>query len=437
MNNIYQPEIRDFMHTDSEKQLEITAKLNEMISGKKVIIYGAGAIGTTLYHVLAQIGKTPEFYVDRRADEIESIFGIPVKDLSSLSEADHEEYLIVIAVYSGMILTYLDSIKELLVERCPNASVIEDGRTLAYILQAELCRRKAERGEKFDLLECNNCGFEKRGCEIYMNQMLLRAGIDPASYQKRKFEQFFGLILGDVCTLKCKHCNEMVPYHTTHTFHPVEQILKDCRTLLDSCTFMPWVECVGGEPLLHPQLKELLRELLAEKKIGYIKVFTNGTVVPDDELCALLANERVIINFSNYTEAVSGTLLENIYATRRQFEKHQIRYINSYARVWQTFDFEDNHKDEAELQKSLSCCSCEECHRLSEGVLYRCHHQYAGAKLGKIPIKEDDIIRIYDYDKEALRQRTDFFENRPYILACRYCNWPFDAQTVPAAEQLD
>lgn len=429
--------INNCVQLSEEEQKKAFIEIKEILNRKKVVIYGAGAIGRALKMALDAIGKSIEFYCDKRAQEIREIGGVPVEMTDALKKADSEEYIIIIAVYAGLIIGYSSEIKTLLEKECPRADIISSGRNLAYLLQMGVCKNRAEKGEAFQLIDCINCGHEERGCKIFQRYLLERAGIDPDTYVPRKFEKFFGLILGNMCTLKCKHCNEMVPYYKQHKFNSFEQIMSDCKKVIDSCTFMPWIEFVGGEPFLHPQIKELIREVLQIRKIGYLKIFTNGTVVPDDELCQLLKNDRIIINFSDYTEAVDGRLLENIYKTHEKLQQHGIRYIRSYARTWQTFSFEMNGKDEKELEKSLACCSCAECQRLHNGILYRCHHQYAGMNLEKIPVNEDDIIRIYDYDDEGLRERCDYFEDKKHILACKYCNWPFDAESVPAAQQVE
>lgn len=433
---LFSEQIKGFIHNSISEKNRISKVISDYLYKKKIVIYGAGAIGSTLQHIFSQKGYKIECFFDKKATEIKHVGEIRVYEPEKLTLADADNYVVLIAVYSGIILGYSDEVKSLLQEMCPNANFIADGRTLAYILQFDECRSIQRQNGDFYLVDCINCGFESRGCEIFKEYLLKRAEIVPETYQERLFEQFFGLILGDVCTLKCKYCNEMVPYHDTHTFNSLEQIVGDCRKIIDSCTFMPWVELVGGEPFLYPELKSLLRELLSIKKIGYIKIFTNGTVVPDNELCAILKNERIIINFSNYTDVLTGNLLNNIYETQEILKKYDIRYISSYAKMWQTFNFDDNGKDAAELQKSLACCSCAECQRVDHGVIYRCHHQYAGNRLGKIPYNESDIVNIYDYDDQGLRERCDKFEDMPYILACKYCNWPFDAESVPAAEQL-
>ena len=158
--------------------------------------------------------------------------------------------------------------------------------------------------------------------------------------------------------------------------------------------------------------------------------------MPSDSLCDILKNKRIVINLSDYTMAVTGQLLDNIYATQDKLTAKGIPYIRSSARTWLTFDFENRGKSEEELKKGFAACNSADCQRLHKGVLYRCHHQYAGMRLGTCPEAEDDIIRIHECSTEELREACDYLERKEFVDACRYCNWPFDAQQVPAAEQV-
>ncbi len=430
--------IEEFYKSDNEKRKKIEETIKEQLLQKKIVLYGAGAIGRTLKRIFDKLGLKIEFFIDKKYKEIRKVEDILVKSPQNLEEVNSDEYLIIICVASDIILYYQKEIDFLLENYCPLADYIKNGRELAYLLKYCLCGEDIKKGKNLDLIECINCGYETRGCEIcdsYLRNQICTLS-DKMLYKKRKFESFFGYILGNYCTLQCKNCNEMIPYYKERDFVNKDEVLKDCKHLIASCVFLPCLELVGGEPFLYPELEELLEELLKIKNLGYIKIFTNGTVVPKDSLCEILKNKRIVINLSNYTEAVQGELLSRIYKTREKLEQAGISYISSYAKTWLDFNFDDKGRNEKELQHNFSNCNSANCHRLYRGVLYRCHHQYAGVRLEKFDRKETDIIQIHKYTIEELREKCDEFEELLYIDACRYCNWPFDVKEVPAAEQV-
>ena len=409
-----------------------------IIKGKKIILYGAGAIGTALNAACELHGISVEYFVDQKAGEIGQIDGIPVYAVSKLAEANTTDYCVIVCVSSRVVLEYEDDIRQILSKYCPNATHIRYSRWMSYLLMRDICQDQFNRGEGLSLVKCINCGAETRGCDIFERFLYKQQGLtaDLMPSRKRKFETYFGYITGKNCTLRCKHCNEMIPYLTERGFAEYDQIVGDCKRLMESCDFMPCLELVGGEPFLYPRLYDLIKDLLKIKNVGYLKIFTNGTVVPSDDLCRLLSHNRIVVNFSNYKSAVTGALLENIFTTQKKFDVFSVNYIISSAKTWLSFTFDPQHKSEEKLIKGFQVCEGKDCHRLYNGILYYCHHQYAGVQLGKFKLHEGEYIDVQELSPEELRKACDAFEEVPYIEACEYCNWPFDAEQVPAAEQL-
>jgi hopanoid biosynthesis associated radical SAM protein HpnH len=76
------------------------------------------------------------------------------------------------------------------------------------------------------------------------------------------------------CNLKCGGCGKIQQPHTLLKQRmPVEQAVAavmECRA--------PIVSIAGGEPLMHPQIDEIVRQLLARKKI--VLLCTNAVLMP-------------------------------------------------------------------------------------------------------------------------------------------------------------
>lgn len=431
--------VEEFYNSNYKERLKMVNIIIRQLHKKKIILYGAGAIGKTLKLVFDKLNLSIEFFVDRKYKEILDLDGIEVKALEELKKVNKKEYLVIICVSSEFILSYQNDIDVILKEYCPFADRLENGRELAYLLKYFSCSQDIEKGKKLVIPECINCGYETRGCEICDNYLRKQSGLlsEQIFSKNRKFEHSFGYLLGNYCTLRCKNCIEMIPYHKKRYFVNKEEVLKDCKHLIASCIFMPFIFLVGGEPFLYPDLEELLRELLKIKNLGYIKVVTNGTVIPKDSLCEILQNERIILLISNYTDAVTGELLSNIYKTREKLKQKGLSYLMSYSKTWLDLNCNERKKSKKELQYNFEHCYRKDCHGLHRGILYRCQHQYAGGvQTGRFDIQEAGIIHIHDYTVEELRKKCDEFEEISYIDACSYCNWPFDAEEVPAAEQV-
>src|SRR5437764_13036405 len=76
------------------------------------------------------------------------------------------------------------------------------------------------------------------------------------------------------CNLKCAGCGKIQqPHDVLKRRMPVEQAVA----AMDECG-APMVSLAGGEPLMHPQIDEIVRQLLARKK--FVFLCTNALLLP-------------------------------------------------------------------------------------------------------------------------------------------------------------
>ena len=111
--------------------------------------------------------------------------------------------------------------------------------------------------------------------------MPLRQNLRLGAYlfkQKLRGREKFPLVMEleplFACNLKCAGCGKIQQPHTVLKQRmPVEQAVG----AVEECG-APIVSIAGGEPLMHPQIDELVRELLARKKI--VLLCTNAVLMP-------------------------------------------------------------------------------------------------------------------------------------------------------------
>jgi Radical SAM superfamily/4Fe-4S single cluster domain len=89
--------------------------------------------------------------------------------------------------------------------------------------------------------------------------------------------RIFGIEINAVmqCNLACAGCSHASPVSTSWNADP--QTVHRDLTALHSVADVDEVRVVGGEPLLHPQLAELLKAISASGIGGTVRVITNGT----------------------------------------------------------------------------------------------------------------------------------------------------------------
>ena len=111
--------------------------------------------------------------------------------------------------------------------------------------------------------------------------MPLRQSLRVGSYlmrqklaRREKFPLLVELEPLFACNLKCAGCGKIQQPHTLLKQRmPVEQALA----AIEECG-APMVSIAGGEPLMHPQIDEIVRQLIARKK--FVFLCTNALLLP-------------------------------------------------------------------------------------------------------------------------------------------------------------
>jgi hypothetical protein len=442
MNIILQEELEIFKTTKNDaERLKAADRVYQILKDKKIILYGAGDVGKSLLASLNDLKIMPEFFVDKRYEEVVDAGPVKVYPVEALAQCKDEDVVVIIAIDAALFLEYKEEISNNIMSHCPNASVVTSGRILTLLLRHQTCQSKFLSGKQFDLVECIKCNGENLHCDVfdkYVRSIASKSEIDKSDFPL-KFNKYVGFITGNVCTLRCKCCCEMVPFHKERGFADADTIINDCRKIADATQFTLCMELVGGEPFLHPKIAYILSELLKIPDVGYVKVFTNGTVVPDEQLLDVLKNPRIIIMWSNYQDTIGGKQWENVEKTRALFEREGIHYIYSVSKTWLDFSsFDYVEKTDEMLESDFQDCFMKTIYRVYDGVLYRCPHQYAAVRLNKITCEKGDCIKLKDSDSlcELSREFLEF-KKKKYADACRYCVVPHKAKEVPAGEQLE
>ena len=418
-----------------EKSIELADKITDKLKNYKLAVYPAGVNGHLIQETLLQYNIRVDKFFDKNYNKIVQVNGVKVLAPDEIEQCDDNTILLICANLRTRYDFFFENAKKI----NPNIKIL-NGEMLNRMLKYSNCFNKFKNNKQINLYECEHCGFEKQYCPIATMSLKKFANHKelPNDTRSDKFD-WFGYIVSQTCTLKCKHCCEQVALLNDKGFTPVEELVKDVKKLAESTKWLIFVELIGGEPFLHPNIEELITELLKIENIGYIKSFTNATVVPSDELCEIMKNPRFMLHMSNYENILSGKLLENIHKTREKLKEKGVNYLFTPNFEWLDFtgyELNPNQTDEQSLKKAFNDCFISNCNRVYKGVLYRCPHQYSGIQLGKLKKLPIECIDIHTMDKEELSAKLQEFAQLDYIDACKYCKLPYDAKPVPAGEQL-
>ncbi len=224
------------------------------------------------------------------------------------------------------------------------------------------------------------------------------------------------------CNLRCAHCCNMSPFVDERFLDLCE--VQALATRMASTFEVDVFKIMGGEPLLHPQITEVLRILRASKVSPIIRLFTNGLLLHRMDTAFWEALDQLTI--SVYDSApVKPSFLED---ARRLAKQHDvvlnIKPVSEFSRVLR----EDAVKSDEQVRSTYDACWLRHrCLIVREGVFFKCtraaYFRDFMARLHAQPVCPPDpndgvALDAVDFDERLLAylNRTD------PLTACRYCH---------------
>lgn len=121
----------------------------------------------------------------------------------------------------------------------------------------------------------------------------------------------------------------MIQYYENGKNYNYKEIINDVYHLSQVTKGIEILRILGGEPLLHPYLKEILKGILKNRNIHQIQIVTNGTLLFKDDIIPILKNKRISVDISNY-----GDISKNFDALVKQLRKNRIKFFTNKDLRW-------------------------------------------------------------------------------------------------------
>ncbi len=142
------------------------------------------------------------------------------------------------------------------------------------------------------------------------------------------------------CNLKCKNCTNYIPYLSRENQRTIS--FSDFRTylenLLSNAHRLESLLLLGGEPLLHKELPQMLDFALQNPKIGSVYITTNGTIYFSEALRAVFdkhkGSKKLWIWVSNYTANPRLAKRLKSYDLVAYLKANDMNYIFIDDNVW-------------------------------------------------------------------------------------------------------
>lgn len=246
-----------------------------------------------------------------------------------------------------------------------------------------------------------------------------------------------------LCTLKCRNCNMFIPYYNSQ-----EKVTKDVlKESLDAFflkfDYVYHFSIVGGEPLLNENMTFVLQYLAENylEKIDHIKITTNGTVLPKEEIICWIKKCNAEVKVSDYSK--SSGCSNKIEKLGELFEKQGIPYKVLPDLEWKDFGFPHSPCCYTDVEKHRKACGVT-WRGLNEKKIYYCNVIWSAEKIGlykAMPQEYFSLEGLYSGKRDAEKLLSfvlgdmDIKEEINFCKLCGGCG--ADNQTiVPAGIQI-
>lgn len=203
----------------------------------------------------------------------------------------------------------------------------------------------------------NSAGWRQN--ENYFHAKFFEA-VYGAYVQDRAILNYVEMSITEVCSLRCKNCSLFMPYYSSPQHMPLDKIKTDADLLLKKIDGTFHFRLLGGEPLLHPELEQVISYIVDQyrEKIDYFDIATNGTIMPNADILRLCRNGNITIAISDY--AINNSYTKNVADLVSLLEQAGVNYQRNRFEKWYEIGFPLNHDEtisHAEKSKLFEECA--------------------------------------------------------------------------------
>lgn len=409
-----------YKEAESGEAVRAEECLQQIRQYKRIVIWGAGNLGSVLGKRLMECGIEIEAYWDARYEDIKECNGLPVREPLKDVE-DRDQLLAVFCITNAFVIPALYQKME-----SEKIQYMEG----VYVYQALLCPVSIH---DFDIREC----YKRKECNVatckrYSNVLYLL-------YDKTEkvFINTLDVYLTQKCSLGCKYCyiyTNSYPQEKKVHFDTV-QILQNVDRICDAASYIKRMVPFGGEPFLHPDVGIIVEKMAGKKNVGVIDLISNGIFSVSDEALKKLKHDNVKINISNYNNALPEKLIHIREENIRHLQELGLNVIvhNDTPQWRKPGSLTSNNLEHDQLVQMKAFCGnfCNtgtkeqdsvETLIIKDGMLFACQHCDTAYNLGIVESAEDSIDLSNTITSEELAREIKELIHKECYQACQFCN---------------
>ena len=248
------------------------------------------------------------------------------------------------------------------------------------------------------------------------------------------------------CTLNCELCMTDIPHIKDKHHVPLDSLMHQLEKFFQIWDSAMRLEYMGGEPLVHPELYDIIKETLRFKdQFRDLRIATNATVVPDDRVLELIADCG---KFFDFVVDDYGPLSNRMKDLTERLEYYKIPYrIDCYTGEDQHFNgwvklgnYEYIDYGDTELLEQYRDCVQvkDEFAIVYEGKVFQCPYPLRFFILKNVVPERNEFIDLYDDTLSIAEKReiaAGFYKTPTKACHCCFGFSEKKAQRYPAAVQ--
>jgi organic radical activating enzyme len=222
------------------------------------------------------------------------------------------------------------------------------------------------------------------------------------------------------CNLACRACSHLSPVMPRHEVEP--EALERTLTILGRHYHARQVKLLGGEPLLHRRLLEVVSAVRRSAIADEIALVTNGLLLAQMPFAFWQAIDSISV--SMYPR--NARLHDQVSSWQEKADAASVKLyvepIESFQESYSELGTSDRNLV-ARIYRACDLAHVWRCHTVADGYFWKCPQSYFLAKLAAADggsMEHGDGVRIDDSDE--LRSRLVRYMTSPEPLAvCRHC----------------
>ena len=265
--------------------------------------------------------------------------------------------------------------------------------------------------------------FLPENSKLYKHIVMLGIKIKVKKQHKRLKLLKIGVHATSHCNLNCKGCTAFSPL-AEPSFLDVRLFTNDLIRLAElTNNRISALYISGGEPLLHPEIEDILNISRKYFIDADISMMTNGLKLLDmpDSFWNICKTKSIRILISRYPININ---INKINEKAKHFNL-KISYVGGdNAPIKQMWKYPLDLNGKQPLKNSFDICTqVNLCMILNEGIIYPCNtiaciKHFSNYFNEKIELKQDDTLNIYNIN--SVEEILDFL-CKPKPM-CRFCN---------------